>query len=122
MGPLRSLYHRAYLWLALGIFTIANLDNFQILNSGKLAIVVMSEYRVGIIGYGWAATAHIEAINATRQGQVAAVYSSRPLDTLSVTSMEDRLRRIKTLKTCLTIRKSMWFPSLATRASTAPKL
>lgn len=66
--------------LALEIFTIANPNNFQILNSGKSVIVVMSEYKVGIIGYGWAATAHIEAINATSQGQVAAVYSSRPLD------------------------------------------
>lgn len=35
---------------------------------------------VGIIGYGWAATAHIAAINATRQAQVTAVYSKRPLD------------------------------------------
>jgi UDP-N-acetyl-2-amino-2-deoxyglucuronate dehydrogenase len=35
---------------------------------------------VGVIGYGWAAGAHIEAINNTSQGQVTAVYSSRPLD------------------------------------------
>jgi UDP-N-acetyl-2-amino-2-deoxyglucuronate dehydrogenase len=40
----------------------------------------MKHTTVGIIGYGWAATAHIAAINATRQGRVAAVYSSRPLD------------------------------------------
>ena len=37
------------------------------------------KYNVGIIGYGWAATAHIAAINATRQAQVTAVWSSRPL-------------------------------------------
>jgi UDP-N-acetyl-2-amino-2-deoxyglucuronate dehydrogenase len=37
-------------------------------------------YNVGIIGYGWAAQAHIAAINATRQARVTAVYSSRPLD------------------------------------------
>jgi len=37
-------------------------------------------YEVGVIGYGWAATAHIEAINRTTQGQVTAVYSSRDLD------------------------------------------
>ena len=37
-------------------------------------------YNVGIIGYGWAATAHIDAINATRQASVGAVYSSRELD------------------------------------------
>jgi predicted dehydrogenase len=38
----------------------------------------MKKYNVGIIGYGWVATAHIPAINATTQGQVTAVYSSRP--------------------------------------------
>ena len=37
-------------------------------------------YNVGVIGYGWAATAHIEAINNTTQGKVTAVYSSRDLD------------------------------------------
>ncbi|OUV17803.1 MAG: 4,5-dihydroxyphthalate dehydrogenase [Verrucomicrobiaceae bacterium TMED86] len=37
-------------------------------------------YNVGVIGYGWAATAHIEAINNTSQGRVTAVYSSRDLD------------------------------------------
>ena len=36
------------------------------------------KYNVGVIGYGWAATAHIGAINATRQAQVTAVWSSRP--------------------------------------------
>jgi len=40
----------------------------------------MGSTNVGIIGYGWAATAHIAAINATRQGRVTAVWSSRPLD------------------------------------------
>ncbi|MDO7713280.1 MAG: Gfo/Idh/MocA family oxidoreductase, partial [Pirellulales bacterium] len=38
------------------------------------------KYNVGIVGYGWAATAHIEAINATTQGQVVAVCSTRELD------------------------------------------
>ena len=37
-------------------------------------------YNVGVIGYGWAATAHIPAINACDGVQVTAVYSSRPLD------------------------------------------
>jgi len=37
------------------------------------------KYNVGVIGYGWVATAHIAAINATRQAQVTAVYSSRKL-------------------------------------------
>ncbi len=36
--------------------------------------------QVGIIGYGWAATAHADAINATGLGTVSAVCSSRPLD------------------------------------------
>ena len=40
----------------------------------------MSKYRVGVIGYGWAATAHIDAINETEQGCVTAVCSSRDLD------------------------------------------
>src|SRR3954464_12821039 len=38
----------------------------------------MKKYNVGIIGYGWVATAHIPAINGTTQAQVSAVYSSRP--------------------------------------------
>src|SRR3954467_4210970 len=37
-------------------------------------------YNVGIVGYGWVSTAHIAAINATARAQVAAVYSSRKLD------------------------------------------
>jgi predicted dehydrogenase len=40
----------------------------------------MSTYNVGLVGYGWAATAHIAAINATRQGRVTAVCTTRPLD------------------------------------------
>ncbi len=40
----------------------------------------MKKYNVGIIGYGWVASAHIAAINATGHAQVTAVYSSRPLD------------------------------------------
>ncbi|MFM8577699.1 MAG: Gfo/Idh/MocA family protein [Planctomycetaceae bacterium] len=39
-----------------------------------------STWGVGVVGYGWAAGAHIAAINATRQGRVRAVCSSRPLD------------------------------------------
>lgn len=38
----------------------------------------MKKYNVGIIGYGWVAGAHIQAINATTNGQVTAIYSSRP--------------------------------------------
>jgi predicted dehydrogenase len=44
----------------------------------------MKKYNVGIIGYGWAAGAHIDAINATDKAQVTAVYSSRTLDEAEV--------------------------------------
>ncbi len=37
-------------------------------------------FNVGIVGYGWAAGAHIQAINATALARVTAVCSSRPLD------------------------------------------
>jgi predicted dehydrogenase len=40
----------------------------------------MKKYNVGIIGYGWVASAHIPAINETRQAQVTAICSSRPQD------------------------------------------
>ena len=40
----------------------------------------MAHYNVGIIGYSWAATAHIGAIAATAQARVTDVFSSRPLD------------------------------------------
>ena len=46
----------------------------------------MSTYNVGLVGYGWAATAHIAAINATRQGRVVAVCSQRPLDAAELTA------------------------------------
>jgi predicted dehydrogenase len=42
--------------------------------------------KVAIIGYGWAATAHIDAINATPQAEVAAVWSSRPLDSAELSA------------------------------------
>jgi predicted dehydrogenase len=40
----------------------------------------MKPFNVGIVGYGWAATAHLPAINATRRGRVTRICSSRPLD------------------------------------------
>lgn len=46
----------------------------------KNNFVSMKKFNVGIIGHGWAASAHIPAINATSLGQVIAVCSSRPLD------------------------------------------
>ena len=46
----------------------------------------MKKYNVGIVGYGWVATAHIPAINATRLGQVTAVCSSRKLDAAALST------------------------------------
>lgn len=40
----------------------------------------MQPYHVGIVGYGWAAQAHLPAINAGSRARVTAVCSSRPLD------------------------------------------
>ena len=40
----------------------------------------VKKYHVGVVGYGWAAGAHIDAINATSLAQVTHVCSSRPLD------------------------------------------
>ncbi|XOV93531.1 MAG: Gfo/Idh/MocA family protein [Bacteroidota bacterium] len=40
----------------------------------------MKKLNVGIIGYGWVATAHIDAINACTNASVRAIYSSRTQD------------------------------------------
>jgi len=40
----------------------------------------MKRFNVGVLGFGWAASAHIPAINATSLAQVTAICSSRPLD------------------------------------------
>ena len=40
----------------------------------------MKKLNVGIIGYGWVATAHIDAINSGNYAEVRAIYSSRPQD------------------------------------------
>ncbi|MCK9410662.1 MAG: Gfo/Idh/MocA family oxidoreductase [Prolixibacteraceae bacterium] len=44
----------------------------------------MKKYNVGIIGYSWAAGAHIEAINRTTYAQVTAICSSRKLNTAEI--------------------------------------
>ncbi len=44
----------------------------------------MKNYNVGIIGYSWAAGAHIEAINKTTNAQVTALCSSRKLDSAKI--------------------------------------
>ena len=46
----------------------------------------MEKIRVGIIGYGWVAGAHIEAINNCATAEVAAVYSSRELDSAELSA------------------------------------
>jgi predicted dehydrogenase len=40
----------------------------------------MKKFNLGIVGYGWAATAHIPAINASPLGRVTRICSSRALD------------------------------------------
>lgn len=40
----------------------------------------MKKYNVGVVGYGWVATAHTPAINASPLAQVTAICSSRPQD------------------------------------------
>ncbi len=46
----------------------------------------MKKFNVGIIGYGWVATAHIPAINDTNQGTVSAICSSRPQDAAALSA------------------------------------
>jgi predicted dehydrogenase len=46
----------------------------------------MKKYNVGIIGYSWAAGAHIDAINNTSLGQVTALCSSRKLDSAEISA------------------------------------
>ena len=46
----------------------------------------MKKINVGIIGYGWVATAHIPAINASPQAQVTKIFSSRKLDAAEVSA------------------------------------
>jgi len=44
------------------------------------------KYNVAVIGYGWAATAHIAAINATQQARVTDVWSSRSLSSAELSA------------------------------------
>jgi len=46
----------------------------------------MKKYNVGVIGYSWAAGAHIEAINKTSYAQVTSLCSSRKLDSSEISS------------------------------------
>jgi len=42
--------------------------------------ITVKRFNVGVIGYGWAAGAHIQAINASTSAQVTRLFSSRPQD------------------------------------------
>jgi len=46
----------------------------------------MKKYNVGVIGYSWAAEAHIAAINATSLAKVTTICSSRQLDSAMISS------------------------------------
>jgi predicted dehydrogenase len=46
----------------------------------------MKPLNVGVIGYGWAAGAHIDAINATSHARVTMVCSSRRLDAAEISA------------------------------------
>ena len=46
----------------------------------------MKKYNVGIVGYSWAAGAHIDAINRTSLAQVTALCSSRKLDQAEISA------------------------------------
>lgn len=54
----------------------------------------MKKYNVGIIGYGWAATAHIAAIDATDNAQVTAICSRRPIDPAQLAARHGRPIRV----------------------------
>lgn len=56
----------------------------------------MNQCNVGIIGYGWAATAHIAAINGGTGGQVTAVCSSRALSAAELSARHGSAIKIHT--------------------------
>jgi len=53
--------------------------------NARTTYLMRKKHNIAVIGYGWAATAHIAAINATSRGQVTAVWSSRALDAAELT-------------------------------------
>src|SRR5512133_2446066 len=48
--------------------------------------LAMKPLNVGIVGYGWAAGAHIDAINSGKLGRVTSICSSRALDAQELSS------------------------------------
>lgn len=55
-------------------------------NGRDEGLIAMKQFNVGIVGYGWAAGAHIAAINAGPRGQVTKVCSTRTLDAAEVSA------------------------------------
>ena len=63
----------------------------------------MKKYNVGVVGYGWVATAHIPAINASSLAQVTAICSSRELDPSKISATHGgRIRVFRDLDAMLT--------------------
>ena len=46
----------------------------------------MKKYNVGVVGYSWAAGAHIDAINKTSYAPVPALCSSRKFDSAEISA------------------------------------
>ncbi len=62
----------------------------------------MKKFNVGVVGYGWVATAHIPAINASTLGQVTAVCSGRELNASELTARHGHpIRVYRTLEEML---------------------
>ena len=62
----------------------------------------MKKYNVGVVGYGWVASAHIPALNATSLAQVTAVCSGRELDAKELSSKHGgEIRVYKSLRAML---------------------
>jgi len=55
---------------------------------------VTKRYNVGIVGYGWVASAHIAAINATTLGRVTAICSRRALNPADLRERHGRPVRV----------------------------
>ncbi len=58
-------------------------------DSDSLVRPMSKPLKVGVAGYGWAATAHIDAIRHTKLGEVTAVHSSRAAS-LSAAGLSER--------------------------------
>lgn len=62
----------------------------------------MKTYNVGVIGYGWVASAHIPALQATGRARITSILSSRPLDEAKLSAQHGGpVRVFKDLKSFL---------------------